>query len=404
MRTVLGRLAVAVLILFSCGAGAVTTSATQTASSTPSPEAPRFSIYPVGDYEHGWFEITVEPGSSVQLTAGVINAAGAPYSLRTYVANASNPVNGGFSAGTDEEEPTGATNWVGFPAETFELAAGEIREIDFTVTVPADTMPGEYVAGLVVQTAGPVEIPGTTTFQQIVRNTVSVEITVPGEMTSGFELGSPEIVDTADMKSLNIPITNTGTARVRPAGQLVMTTPEGKVVSTTDVEMGSVYGGNTTSIRIIIPDQLAPGEYLVSLDLADEATGATASITDTPVALAEPEIEEAPGLEIGAVSISPNGDPVQYAAVAATITNHGQDIPTANVALNVQLDGEEVESYLLAQNQALPRGETVINQRYIPLDGWKPGVYSFQLVISSVNGTTETMLTTFDVEETITVP
>lgn len=44
----------------------------------------------------------------------------------------------------------------------------------------------------------------------------------------------------------------------------------------------------------------------------------------------------------------------------------------------------------------------MISQCYIPVDGWNPGVYSFQLVISSVNDTTERVLGTFDVEETIT--
>jgi len=404
MRTILGKIAVAVLFLISSEVGIPTASAAQTAPSTPSLETPRFSISPVGDYENGWFDLTLEPGTSAHLTASVLNASGVPYNLRTSVVNASNPVNGGFSAGTDDEEPTGATNWIGFPAETFELAAGEIRQIEFTVTVPPDTTPGEYVAGLVVQTVEPVKIPGTTTFQQIVRNAVSVEIMVPGEMTSGIELGTPEISDVAERKSLDIPITNTGTARVRPAGKLVLTTPEGHVVSTTDVKMGSVYGGNTTSISVMIPDQLALGDYLVSLDLTDDATGAAASIVDKPVTLAGPDVAETSIFEVRSVSVSPNGDPIQYAAITATITNNGSVIPTANVSLDVRLNGKDVESYPLARNQALPQGETVISQRYIPVDGWESGTYTFHLTISSVSGNTETTLSTIDVHDEIVVP
>lgn len=62
-----------------------------------------------------------------------------------------------------------------------------------------------------------------------------------------------------------------------------MTTPKGEVVSTTDVEMGSVHDGNTNAIRIMIPDQLALGDYLVSLDLIDEATGATGRLFPPPM-------------------------------------------------------------------------------------------------------------------------
>lgn len=94
---------------------------------------------------------------------------------------------------------------------------------------------------------------------------------------------------------------------------------------------------------------------------------------------------------------------MQYADVAATITNNGQPIPTANVLLNVQRDGEDVESYPLAQNQALPQGSTDFTQRYIPVDGWQPGTYTFQLVIAAVSGETETILATVDVEDEISV-
>ena len=44
-------------------------------------------------------------------------------------------------------------------------------------------------------------------------------------------------------------------------------------VPTTDVAMGSVYGGNTTSVRVALPGQLPLGDYLVTLNLTDEATG-----------------------------------------------------------------------------------------------------------------------------------
>ena len=79
---------------------------------------------------------------------------------------------------------------------------------------------------------------------------------------------------------------------LKPAGELRVTTPAGEVVSTTGVAIGSVYGGNTTSVRVALPGQLPLGDYLVTLNLTDEATGATASISDAPVTLAEPDETE----------------------------------------------------------------------------------------------------------------
>lgn len=396
-----------VIALILC-ASVVSTLASVTAqtpeATLPAFEAPRFTIFPVGDYENPWFEVTIEAGERVTLTAGIRNTGDVPVSVRTYAANATNPPNGGFNAGTDEEEPTGATLWIDYPITTIEMQPDDEQQLDFTVTVPANTPPGEYVAGLVVQTAESIEIPGSETFRQIIRNTVSVDITVPGEMTSGYDLGEPELLPAGNQSALDIPITNTGTARIRPQGEIVITNPEGQAVVTSPVEMGSVYGGNTTSIRIVLPEQLPTGDYLVSVDLTDPATGTTASIEDAPVTLAGTDADEAPTFVVDPVSITPNANPVQFANVAATITNSGQTIPTATVMLNVQRDGEEVESYPLAQNQALPQGSTDFIQRYIPIDGWQPGTYTFQLVIASVSGGTETILATIDVEDEIIVP
>jgi hypothetical protein len=170
--------------------------------------------------------------------------------------------------------------------------------------------------------------------------------------------------------------------------------------------MGWVYGGNTTSIRIGLPEQVPTGDYFVSLDLTDEGTGASDSIENAPITLTEPEVvvEEEPPFVIEAASVTPNGDPVQYADVVATITNNGPAIPTANVTLNVMRDGEDVESYPLAENQALPQGTTDFSQRYIPVDGWKKGTYTFELVISAVSGDTETVLATVEIPDQITVP
>jgi hypothetical protein len=367
-------------------------------------EAPRFGIYPVGEYENLWFEVEIDPGETAVLTVGIQNSGSVPASLRTYAANAFNPPNGGFGAATEEEAPIGPTLWVDYPAETFDLDPGEDRNQDFEVTVPEGTPAGEYVVGLVAQTSESLEIPGSDTLRQIIRNTVSVEITVPGKMTSGFELGAPDVSASGAQWALEIPITNTGTARVRPQGQIIVATPDGKEVVTSPVKMGSVYGGNTSSIQITLPGQLPPGDYRVSIELGDEATGAEASFNEAPVTLAVVAEEEVQTFVVDPVSVAPNADPVQFANVAATITNNGEAIPTANVTLNVQRDGEEVESYPLAQNQALPQGSTDFAQRYIPLDGWQEGTYTFQLVIASMNGGTETVLATVDVVNEIVVP
>lgn len=366
--------------------------------------APEFTIFPIGDYENRWFDVTLEPGTTQTLTAGIRNSGKIPVTLRTYATNAFNPPNGGFAAGTEDEEPTAATLWIDYPAETLDLGPDEGKEIDFTVSVPEGTTPGLYVVALNVQTTESLIIPGSDTLRQIIRNSVSVEITVPGEATASFELGSPSFAPESGTWALQIPFRNTGTTRLRPLGELTVSSSDGQTVATTPIEMGSVYSGNKSSVHIRLPAQLPLGNYFVSVSLTDEATGATASMTDEPVTLVEPQEEEAIPFTVDEVPVAPDDDPVRYADVAAVITNNGPDIPTANVSLTVMRDSEEVESYPLAQNQALPQGATDFSQRYIPVDGWQPGTYTFELVISAVSGDTETVLATVEIPDEIVVP
>src|SRR5262249_8697799 len=157
-----------------------------------------------------------------------------PAELRTYSTNAYNPANGGFAAETEEDAPLGVTNWVTYPAQTLDMAPGDQQIIDFQLSVPDDTAPGEYVTALVVQTAESLEIPNSTSLRQIIRAAVSIEITVPGDMTTGFTLGDPVVVADTTGWNLDVPITNTGTARVRPKGKLTLTTVDGTEVSSTD--------------------------------------------------------------------------------------------------------------------------------------------------------------------------
>lgn len=376
---------------------------------TPSVESaptPRFSIQPVGDYPEGYFTVELAPGASTSLTAVVRTTKdSAPVALRVYRTNSFNVVNGGFGAMNEEDAPTGATSWVNVAAESFSLDPAQERQVSITVTVPADAKPGQYVVALVAQTDGAVEIPGLDTLKQVIRSAISVGIVVPGEATHGFTLGDPEFNNEGAAPRLVIPVTSTGNYLVKPAGELTISTPDGKEIVKAPIAMGSVYGGNATTLEISLPTQLPPGDYVVAGTLTDPESKATATIEKTPVTLAERDTEP-PRLILDPVTVTANADPIQFADVAITVANTGATIPTATVTLQVSKDGKPLEAYPLAQNQALPQGQATISQRYIPAKGWSKGTYSFEIVIASVDASTgtETQLVTMSLEDTIVVP
>src|SRR5690606_9446265 len=125
------------------------------------------------------------------------------------------------------------------PADTYELTAGDGRQIDFTVTVPEDAAPGNYVSVLVVQTAEAVPVAGTELLEQVLQKAVAIDITVPGEVTPAFSLGEPAYEERGSLPHLIVPLENSGDVRLRPTGTMTLTDDAGNPVLNAEIEMGS---------------------------------------------------------------------------------------------------------------------------------------------------------------------
>lgn len=368
-------------------------------SAPDQPRGPVFGIVAVGDHPTGYFDdVEIAPGSSIELTAAIINQGAVPVSLHTYKMNALSGANGGFLAGNESDPAVGATAWIDYPSFDLDVGPSEQQTVTFTVTVPSDAAPGQYISGLGVVMRDAEVIPGSI-LSQVRAYAISVGILVPGEITHSFALGEPQ----AERPFLRIPITNTGNYLVRPSGELTLTDAAGNPVHSSTLEMGSIYAGLSTNIEVVLPDQAPPGEYVLSVAIADEASGAAAVLADIPVTVAEPVD---PAGVSATVSIEPNADPIAFANASVTILNRGTEIPAANVRLTVLRDGEKVEDFPLANNVILPNGETVVTGRYIPADAWVPGTYTFQVTVSAVNqrSGSDTIQLTIDVIDSIVAP
>jgi hypothetical protein len=383
-------------------------SSLQAESATPTadqPSLPQFSMVPVGNHPDGFFrDIEIKPGASVELAVVIVNTGSAAVDLRAFKVNALSGVNGRYVSGKEADVPVGSAAWIDFPATTLALEPQQQREITFTVSVPAGTNPGQYISGLVVETSDALPIPGTESLKQKLGHAISVGILVPGESTYGFELGDAQFSDDTGLRVVQVPITNTGNYLVRPVGEATLTNSAGEVALASPIEMGSVYAGWTTAIEMVLPDQMPPGDYTVALSLIDDTSGATDEITSASITIPEPK--DPSGLNVDAVTIEPNADPIVFANVAVTIANGGQQIPAADVTLHVLHDGKEVERFPLASNQVLPNGPTELTARYLPAEMWTPGSYNFTITVTAVDpdGGQETILATYDVAEPIEVP
>src|SRR5690348_16683401 len=115
MRAVVSRWmsALALLAALWCGlaySGIAQAEAGTTQAATPAPVqfvAPKFNIEPVGNFKDPWFAVSMDAGQSVNMTAAVKNFGTVPANLSTFATNAVNPPNGGFTAGNQDDKPTG---------------------------------------------------------------------------------------------------------------------------------------------------------------------------------------------------------------------------------------------------------------------------------------------------------
>jgi hypothetical protein len=374
----------------------------------------QFLIAPEGGSDLDAVRIEVAPGEQQEIRVVLSNRDAAEIELHTYASNAFTRVNGGYGTADESEAAESPTTWLSYSTETLSLAPGETVAQLLTIAVPDDAAAGQYIAAIVAQTAGPISIPGTELFNQIIQKSIPVMITVPGPVNAAANLGEPQFSQTQDNTTLIVPIENTGNIRVRPTGELTLTDALGTVVFTAPIAMGPVYAGDATTLEVAIPVQMSLGTYTLNLTLADnEGTGWTAALTDVsvdlterpaPLATPEPDPVEVANAETSNGPID-DGAP-RYVDLSIQIVNRSVAVPTSTLTLTVLRDGEMVEQLPIGQSVALLSGETSLQYRYVPSEDWAPGVYTFELTLEANDPNTGAtlLLDSFTLPNTVTIP
>lgn len=369
----------------------------ENATPPPSDVGPSFVIRPAEGRDGEFFTLEAEAGTTNELTVVLGNADDEPLELLSYVGDTVPMTNGGFAIAEPDVPASGTATWIDYPAETYDFAPGEGIERTFTVTIPDDAAPGQYIAGISLQTAEPLEVEGSDFFNQIIRKTVAVFIIVPGELTPAFDLGEPEVVQ-GDLRSqIVVPVNNTGNMLVKPQGELTLTNQAGETVMTAPIAMGSVYAGTNAPLAVSVPSSVPVGDYTLTINLTDQETGTTASVAESTLAITEAEEASGQFTMVGSVTLQPDASNPAFAEVNAEISNSGETVEGAEVVLDVSKDGELVESYPVVAALELPQDTTTnVSQRYVPVTGWEPGTWSFVLRVNTVDGGTSTTVATVD--------
>ncbi len=259
------------------------------AANTGETEEPvNLSLRPV-KHPGSYFDLTMEPGESRELTVAVGNNGSAAMDVSTYPADAYSIVNGGFGAKENGTEPTGTTTWLDYAAQDLSLPAGQASEHTVTVTVPEGTEPGQYITSLVLENADPVAGSGDVALNQIVRQALPITVQVPGDLDPAFEFGQAGHQNTAGRSAVDVQITNTGNAHLKPAGDLTIRDDSGETVSEAQVTMSNFFAGTQTTVETTLDGALQPGTYTLTVSMTDPKTGTSASAEALPFTVEEAE-------------------------------------------------------------------------------------------------------------------
>lgn len=247
----------------------------------------KLSLRPVG-IEGQYFDLTMSPGESRSLEVELGNQGEGAIAARTYAADVYTIINGGFGARLRDEPASGPTLWLEYPSEVFQLPPGQGIRRTFSVRVPTDAAPGEYITSLVLENDVPIQGTGDVAINQVLRQALAVVITVPGPRVPGLEIGAAMHTIVADRSVVAVAVRNTGNVRLKPVAQFTLRDAAGAQVSQTSVAMDSFYAGTETLVEVPLAALLQPGAYSVSLTLDDAAQGARVDAPSVALTVAPP--------------------------------------------------------------------------------------------------------------------
>jgi len=269
-----------------------------------------------------YFDVTMRPGEKRAFEVSVGDAAAAPIAIRTYAADVYTIINGGFGGRLRDEARSGMTTWLDYPSATMELRAGEAVQRPFTVTVPLDAGPGEYIASLVLENEEPIHTDGTVSINQFVRQAVAVVVTVPGERLPRLTIGAASHQVVAGRSIASIAVANPGNVRLKPAVGFTLFDASGATISQTRLQMDTFYARTSTVVEVPLAALLLPGAYTIRLSLDDSNEGAAADAEAIPLMV----------VALAAASTAEGGTP-DLAAVDQGAGRELKDPPLGLVAL-----------------------------------------------------------------------
>ena len=177
----------------------------------------------------------------------------------------------GASYNTPYQKAKGTGRWIVVAAPEITLRAGEARNVDFTVQVPRDAKPGQYLGALGLYV--PLATTSTTAAAENGKATfgitlqgervIAVEVVVPGPASSHLQVTGVTPVAAPSGLRLNVGITNAGNAFAHGSGVIAVDDTKTNIPFT----IGTFVSHTSITYRVPWTRSVVAGDHHVSVRL-----------------------------------------------------------------------------------------------------------------------------------------
>lgn len=236
-----------------------------------------FTISPVKKVEEGrgYYKEAVQPGDVRTYSFFVQNKSNESIELSLYPADAVPAQNGGRSFSERQNLTTLVGNWISpNRAQKLKLQGGETKQVQYTVKVPKDLRPGQYVGVVAAEELYPSRIetqrngPARSRLAIDVVNRAGVQIVLEYKPEQAIHAMSIDAFQhdyiPAGNSRLTIDLSDSGTILEKPTGKIVVRDSKNSMMYQSDYAADSIYAGTTANMVYVVNDKLLlPDTYSV---------------------------------------------------------------------------------------------------------------------------------------------
>jgi hypothetical protein len=256
-------------------------------TATAASSGPVYGLRAVGA-KSGYFIYTAGPGSVRTGSVLVSNVGTATGTVHLFTADGTTGPTTGTVYKTDTA-PTQSGTWTTLSQTSFPLAPGAHRKVTFSVHVPANTQPGQWVSGIVAEAQNKVasQKPGQKAHVQItIRDLtiVAVQVNVPGPADNAFTLGNVTTGGSHGFQKVFLHVANTGNVMAKPTGAVTIFTAGGQRVQVLPFKMDTFLPQTAIDYPILLKKALPAGNYQASvlLHVPGVATASAKLVKSSP--------------------------------------------------------------------------------------------------------------------------